>query len=291
MASGTKIDLLTIVGPTASGKSALAMEVAGLIPSEIIAADSRTIYKGMDIGTAKPSLAERDKVPHWGIDIVEPGDSFSAKQFQDYAKTKIEAVRGRRRLPILVGGTGLYVDSVIYNFSFVNTVSDYSRAELEAKTVDELQGIIQTSGYELPENLSNKRHLVRQIERSGLKGNKSTLQEGAYLVGLMPPDQQLKDSIAARAKQAFRQGVLEETRSLIEKYGAQAVAQTGGILYKICIQILNGEMTEDEGLIQAQTQEWQYARRQRTWFKRNPDIIWFDNPNDALIHLKTVLNT
>lgn len=290
MASGSKINLLVILGPTASGKSALAMKVAEMVPSEVIAADSRTIYEGMDIGTAKASLADRERVRHWGIDIVKPDENYSVKQFQDYAKKKIKEIRGRGNLPILVGGTGLYIDSVIYNFSFVDVASDYDRGELNAKTIEELQEIIKTLGYDLPENLTNKRHLVRQIERGGRKGQKSALRKGTYIVGLMPRDQEIKEVIARRASLAFKQGVLDETKLLTEKYGEQNVAQTG-ILYKICIQILSGKMTEDEGRVQAQTQEWQYARRQRTWFKRNPDIVWFSNKNEALAHLRNVLNT
>src|ERR1700681_366809 len=114
-----KPELLVIVGPTASGKSDLALRIAKKFNGEIIAADSRTIYKRMDIGTAKPSHKDQKLVVHWGLDLIEPGESFSAAQFKDYAEAKIAEIRSRGKLPILVGGTGLYIDSILFNFSFI----------------------------------------------------------------------------------------------------------------------------------------------------------------------------
>jgi tRNA dimethylallyltransferase len=119
MVATRKIDLVAIVGPTASGKSRLAMEIAKQFNGEIIAADSRTIYKGMDVGTAKPSLADRKNIPHWGIDLIEPGESYSAAKFKDYALDKVADIQERGKLPIIAGGTGLYIDGLLFDFDFI----------------------------------------------------------------------------------------------------------------------------------------------------------------------------
>ena len=112
------LPLIVIIGPTASGKTSLAIRLAKKYRGEIICADSRTVYRGMNIGTAKPSLEEQQGVSHWGLDLVDPGDSFSVSQFKDYARQKIKEIRSRGNIPFLVGGTGLYIDSVIFDFQF-----------------------------------------------------------------------------------------------------------------------------------------------------------------------------
>jgi tRNA dimethylallyltransferase len=131
-----KLPLVVIVGPTASGKSATAMRIAKEYGGEIICADSRTIYKGMDIGTAKPTAEDRRQVPHWGLDLVEPGQQFTAADFKEYANQKIYEIRQRGNLPILVGGTGLYVDGVIFNYRFGKTNPEL-RKKLEQLSLDE----------------------------------------------------------------------------------------------------------------------------------------------------------
>src|SRR3990167_2158954 len=118
VAASQRPKLLAIVGPTASGKSALALEIAKKFNGEIICADSRTIYRGMDIGTAKPSKEEQAKVPHWGLDLVDPGQRYNVHQFKTYAEAKTEEIKGRGKLPIIVGGTGLYIDAVLFRYEF-----------------------------------------------------------------------------------------------------------------------------------------------------------------------------
>src|SRR4051812_22066904 len=118
-----KPELLVIVGPTASGKSELALKVAQEFRGEIIAADSRTIYKGMDIGTAKPTKEEQQLAPHWGLDLVEPGQTFSVYQFKKYTEERIEEIKKRNKLPILVGGSGLYIDGILFGFEFMGSVN------------------------------------------------------------------------------------------------------------------------------------------------------------------------
>ena len=122
-----QLPLVVIVGPTASGKTGLAIELAEKYNGEIICADSRTIYRGMDIGTAKPTLKERQGVVHWGLDLVEPGEAFSAADFKAYADDKIANIRSREKVPFLVGGTGLYIDAVIFNYQFGTTADPVLR--------------------------------------------------------------------------------------------------------------------------------------------------------------------
>jgi tRNA dimethylallyltransferase len=291
MDAAKKIDLVAIVGPTASGKSALAMEIAGQFNGEIITADSRTIYKGMDIGTAKPSKEDQTEIPHWGLDLIEPGQSYSAQRFKAYAEEKIKDIQKRGRLPILVGGTGLYIDGVLYDFKFGRAADSHQREKLEKLNIDKLQSLIRQKNLPMPENFKNKRHLIRTIERQGQGGSKGNLRPGTVLIGLALPDKELKKSIDIRAEDIFRAGIVDETKNLIEDYGKETVLKTGSYYYKICVRVLGGKMDEQTATTTFAKLDWQYARRQRTWFRRNPDINWFDNPQMALLHLKNLLST
>jgi tRNA dimethylallyltransferase len=291
MATTPKIDLVAIVGATASGKSALAMEVARQFDGEIIAADSRTIYKGMDIGTAKPSQAEQKEVPHWGLDLVLPGQSYSAQRFKDYAGQKITDINSKGKLAILVGGTGLYVDSILYNFRFGPAADIGKREELEKFSIDQLQDLISQNSLPMPENLKNKRHLIRTIERRGQGRKRKGLRPNTIVVGLALSDQELKQNISRRSKTMFEAGILDETQGLINKYGQAAVLKTGGIIYKICVRLLRGEIDEQTATTTFIKLDWQYARRQGTWFRRSQDIKWFDSHKKAFSHLKKALST
>jgi tRNA dimethylallyltransferase len=285
-----KPELIAIVGPTASGKSALALELADLTPVEIIAADSRTIYRDMNIGTAKPSRTERERVPYWGLDLLDPGEPFSVHDFQAYAKAKIEEINRRGKIALLVGGTGLYLDSVLYDFEFTDSETS-QRNTLEAMDVADLQRIIEDKSLPVPENKLNKRHLVRTIERQGKQGSRKPLRQNTIIVGLWPGGEELRANIDRRAEEIFTQNVIDETKELIDKYGSKAVLATGGIVYKICTRLLEGGITEQTATTLFKTADWQYARRQRTWFKKNNDIVWFTDRKAALDYLKHALNT
>jgi tRNA dimethylallyltransferase len=291
MVATGKIELVAIVGPTASGKSGLAMETARRFNGEIIAADSRTIYKGMDIGTAKPSKADQAEIPHWGLDLVEPGQGFSAQKFKVYANQKITDINLRGKLAILVGGTGLYMDSVLYDFQFGPAADAEQRSALERLNVEQLQIIIEQKGLARPENIKNKRHLIRTIERRGQAGTKRALRPGRLIIGLAPPDQELKKNIEKRAGAMLKAGLLDETRSLIDMYGREAVLKSGGHYYKICVRLLNGQIDEQTATTSFARLDWQYARRQRTWFRRNHDAQWFKDREKAFLHLNKLLST
>lgn len=289
--AASKPELIAIVGPTASGKSALALKIAQKYSGEIITADSRTIYKGMDIGTAKPTANERQKVPHWGLDLVEPGQNYSAYQFKEYAKAKIEQIKNRGNLPILAGGTGLYADSVLFDFGFRAPPDLRRRAELEKLSIEELQGIIHEQGLPMAKNVQNPRHLIRIIETSGQVHHRRRKPEpGVLLTGLLPTDEVLKTKIAARAESIINNGVIEETRRLVQQYGHKSLAGATGIAYTVVIKLIKGDIDENQAIELIKNAEWQYARRQKTWFKRNPHIKWFSSMDAAYGYISGVLN-
>jgi tRNA dimethylallyltransferase len=289
-AAQQKPELIVIVGPTASGKSDLALKIAQEFGGEIIAADSRTVYKGMDIGTAKPTKEEQKFVPHWGLDLVEPGQPFSAHHFKQYAAEKIKDIQKRGRLPILVGGTGLYIDAIIFDFSFAESSNSEQREELEKLSTKELQNTIKISKYPMPENFLNRRYLIRTIERKGLSGGKGSIKDNVLIIGLLLSEDELKTRIYSRAAAYFSKGLIQETKDLLEKYGEQALQKAHGIAYVATVKLFNNELNQEEALELIQKQEWQYARRQRTWFKRNKFISWYESPDKAYKEISINLN-
>lgn len=293
MVSGSsRPKLIAIVGPTASGKSGLALKIAQRFNGEIIAADSRTIYKGLDIGTAKPTRVEQNQVKHYGIDLIEPGERFNAYQFKNYALKKIEDIKKIGKIPILVGGTGLYIDSVLYNFSFIGKKLPLGRRLFFPWwSIEKLQKMIIQRDWPMPENRFNRRHLISTVRRGGQVGTKNTKpQIGAIIVGLMPSSYVLKNRISQRIAKNFNE-LIAETRVLIKKYGKKTLLRTGGIAYKSATQYLTGEIDESRAKEQIKAAEWRYARRQKTWFKRNKNIKWFNDSNQAFDYLNKLLNT
>jgi len=265
--------LLVIVGPTASGKSALAMQVAKAFNGELICADSRTIYAGMDIGTAKPSAQDQAEVPHWGLDLVRPGERFTAADFKYFAQHKIAEIRERGHLPIVVGGTGLYVDGLIFDYDFVETDAS-ERTRLESWSIDALHKYCANNNITLPENQQNKRYVIQAILRKNAHGKRLTTPSlGTLVVGIATERSELERRIAARASEMFRSGVIEEAQKLADAFGWESEAMTGNI-YPLIRKYVNGELTQAECIERFVIADRQLAKRQMTWFKRNPSIIW-----------------
>lgn len=267
--------LVVIVGPTASGKSALAVKLAKQFGGEIICADSRTIYRSMDIGTAKPSPKDRATVPHWGLDLVEPGEPFSAADFQAYANEKIAEIRTRGHIPFLVGGSGLYVDGVIFEYEFGPSEPEM-RAMLEQLSLDKLKEYCVQNNITLPENENNRRYVIRAIEQKSINSKRlSEPQPNTIIVGIATNKDELRHRISRRSEQLFESGVVDEAKVLGEKYGWESEAMTGNI-YRLAHQYENGEISEEEFKKLFETSDWQLAKRQLTWFKRNPFIKWLE---------------
>ncbi len=276
MATGDikELPLVVIVGPTASGKTALAIELAKRFGGEIICADSRTIYKGMDIGTAKPTTAERQQVPHWGLDLIEPGERYSAAEFKKYAEQKIIDIRTRGHIPFLVGGTGLYVDAVIFNYEFGSVADEAQRARLEQMTLDQLIIYCRNNNITLPENDRNKRYVIRAIEQNGQRASRSTAPVNpCIIVGIATERGNLRGRIERRIEQLLHDGVVEESILLGKKYGWDSQAMTGNI-YPLVHQYLNKALSLDELKEKSTTLDWRLAKRQLTWLRRNPYVTW-----------------
>ena len=271
-----RLPLIVIVGPTASGKTSLAIQLAKKYRGEIICADSRTVYRGMNIGTAKPSLEEQQEVSHWGLDLVDPGDSFSVSQFKGYTRQKIKEIRSRGNIPFLVGGTGLYIDSVIFDFQFGAKYSKEKRANLQEMTISELQQYCVNHDVALPENSKNKRYLIRAIERAGKKPSGLEVPlSNTIVVGITTGKQLLRQRITDRAKKMFKDGVVEETIGLANNAGWCNEAMTGNV-YPIIKKLIEKEIDEDQAIREFIVSDVNLVKRQLTWFRRNPFIEWGD---------------
>lgn len=250
--------LVVIVGETASGKSALAMELAQKFNGEIICADSRTVYKGMDIGTAKPIQADRKLVKHHLLDLIEPNQTFTVAQFKELVNKSIVDIHNREKLPIMVGGSGLYVDAVIFDFGFADA--------------------------SISRDPKNPRHLDPKATPT-----KQALRPNTLLIGLRLPKEVLEKRINLRVEQMFKDGLVEEAKRLGEQYGWETEAlQTPA--YKAIKNYLVGatDLTQTKELF-AQGDR-QLAKKQRTWFKRNDSIQWVYDPRQAVDIATTFLN-
>lgn len=266
--------LIVIVGPTASGKTGLAIELAAFFGGEIICADSRTVYKEMDIGTAKPTNEERERVPHWGLDLVLPGERFTAADFKRYAEEKIEEIRSRGKIPFLVGGTGLYVDGVLFDYEFGQEQDAIRRRELESQSLEALHKYCIENNIKLPENTKNKRYVIRTIEQGEVNAKRSARPISAsIIVGIATDRDELRTRIEDRSEQIFQNGVVDEAIKLGKKYGWESEAMTGNI-YPLIKQHLDGQLTLDELKDKFTTSDWKLAKRQLTWLKRNAYIKW-----------------
>ena len=266
--------LVVITGPTASGKTSLAIELAKEHKGEIICADSRTIYKYMDIGTAKPTKAEQAIVPHWGLDLLEPGDYFSAADFKEYAMQKIDEIRARGNIPFLVGGTGLYVDAVLFDYKFGKRANEELRQELQQLTLSQLHEYCTKNRIKLPENYKNKRYVVRSIENNNQKLlRRFEPLENTIVVGITTNKLVLRTRIEQRVEQLFENGVIDEAIMLGKKYGRNSEAMKSNIYPLIC-KYLESTMSINDVKKTSSTLDWRLAKRQMTWMRRNKFIQW-----------------
>ncbi len=280
--SGTPIDLLAIVGPTASGKTALAIELAQRYNGQIICADSRTVYRGLSIGTAKPTQQEQAGIVHHGLDLVEPDQRFSAADFQRLARGWITDIRATGKLPILVGGTGLYVDGLLYGFEFGSAADPALRARAEAMSVTQLQQELTAKGIELPENKQNKRYLVRALEQGGINRSRQPLPQGIRILGLNPGIDTITERIKVRTNQMVAGGLLQETTWLFDTYGYDAPGAAAPA-YRALRPYFESAMPLEQCISGAVTLERRLAKRQLTWFRRNPDITWYPSAAAASV--------
>ncbi len=250
--------LVVIVGPTASGKTALAIKLAEKFNGEILCADSRTVYKGMDIGTAKPSIEEQKHIPHHLLDVAEPNQAFTVADFKRLALTSIEDIHDRGKLPIMVGGSGLYIDAVLFDYKF--------------------------APRKAPRDPHNPRHLDKEVSQ-----HKSTLRPKTIIVGLDINREKLKKRIEERVDSMLQAGLEAEARALGSKYGwgvepmrAPAYAATRGYVF--------GEYDLETARLLFARADLKLAKKQRTWFKRNKSIHWVNDPKESVDIVTTFLN-
>ncbi|MCM3568140.1 tRNA (adenosine(37)-N6)-dimethylallyltransferase MiaA [Neobacillus mesonae] len=287
----SKQKLLVIIGPTAVGKTKLSIEMAKKFNGEIISGDSMQIYRRMDIGTAKIREDEMEGIPHHLIDIKEPDESFSAAEFQKLVRGKITEIAKRGKLPIIAGGTGLYIQSVIYDYQFSDVSGNEEfRHQLEQKAKEignealheELKKVDPESAAKIHPN--NVRRVIRALEvyyqagktRNEYENNGQTdLLYHTAVIGLMMDREQLYGRINARVDKMMNDGLLEEVKTLYEQ-GLRNCQSIQAIGYKEMYQFLDGEISLDEAVEKLKQNSRRYAKRQLTWFRNKMEVKWFD---------------
>lgn len=298
METGRKI--IVILGPTASGKSALGVKLAKKINGEIISADSRQVYKGLNIGSGKITKKEMRGVPHHCLDIVSPKKIFTVSDFKKHAEKAIEKILAKNKIPIIVGGTGLYIQAVVDNLVLPEIKPDWKlRKNLEKKTTEEMFEMLKKLDSVRAKNIDakNPRRLIRAIEIAKALGSVPAFTRyglpvtGYYFhqIGIKLPDKILKKNIEKRIKKMLKDGLVAETKKLKNSGLSWKRIYELGFEYKYPALFLRGEINKNEMLQKMLTENWQYAKRQMTWFKRDKKIKWIGNQKEVGKVLKKFL--
>ncbi|MGG0442711.1 tRNA (adenosine(37)-N6)-dimethylallyltransferase MiaA [Bacillus mycoides] len=280
-----------IIGPTAVGKTKLSIDLAKALNGEIISGDSMQIYRTMDIGTAKVTTDEMDGIPHYMIDIKDPEDSFSVAEFQESVRKCIREITERGKLPIIVGGTGLYIQSVLFDYQFTDEAGDATYREQMEKLalehgVEYVHKRLQEVDPESAERIhaNNVRRVIRALEIFHTTGEKMSNQlekqenELLYdvsLIGLTMDREMLYDRINLRVNLMIEQGLLEEVKGLHER-GVRDCQSIQAIGYKEIYDYFENRVSLEEAVSQLKTNSRRYAKRQLTWFRNKMDVAWFD---------------
>ena len=304
-----KPKVIVIVGPTASGKTSLSIELAKKINGEIVSCDSMQIYKDMDIGSAKPTQEEMQGIKHYLIDVVSPNERFSVAEYKKQAEKAIEEILSKGKVPIVIGGTGLYADSLIYGIEYQEIEFDekYRKAlEIQAQTDDGLEmlynqakRIDEEAIKKISEN--DKKRIIRVLEIYHQTGKTKTELEAEsrknevkydYKVFAINMDRQvLYDRINRRVDIMIENGLIQEVENLLKKYKQFPTAMQG-LGYKEVVQYFNKELTKEEMIDKIKQETRRYAKRQLTWFRKNKETIWLDgqlgNENNINIILEEI---
>lgn len=284
--------LIVILGPTASGKTSLSLALAERFQGEIVSCDSVAVYREFEIGTAKPSREQRASIPHHLIDVVSPSEVFTAGDYSRAARNAIAEISARNHLPIVVGGTGLYLRALLEGLFPGPPRSEELRQRLRQRAGERgspylhrmLQRLDPDAGKAIHPNDLSK--IIRALEVC-IAARKPITQlwqrgrnplEGFHTLrlGLNPDREALYERINSRARQMFENGLVEETKALLDRYGGQARA-LDSLGYKQAGQYLRGELELQQAITLAQQGHRNYAKRQMTWFRREPDVHWFSN--------------
>jgi len=299
--------LIILTGPTSVGKTALSIQLAKTVDGEIISADSMQVYRYMDIGTAKITPEEMQGIPHYLIDAFAPDEEFNVVKFQQYAKKYIEDIQSRGKIPILVGGTGFYIQAVLYDIDFTeNDINPSYRQELEQtvkeKGAEYLHALLKQVDPKSAEKVhpNNIKRVIRALEYHKLTGEKisdhnteqrkkNSPYQYCYFV-LNKNRAKLYEGINLRVDQMMQNGLLEEVKDLAERGYTKDMVSMQGLGYKELLAFLEGEGTLENAVDLIKKETRHYAKRQITWFKRENEIIWinkddFRNDMEILSHM------
>lgn len=273
---------LFVVGPTASGKSALALDVAELLGAEVLSADARQVYRGMDVGTAKTPLGARRGIVHHLLDVVDPDQRFTLADYLGLARPVLEAARAADRPLVVVGGTGLYIDALLHGYQLPPGDDGTARAQLASVSLGEL--LEELDQLDPAEGQRVERGNRRRVERSlaYLRATGSALGaqmarrgrlDRSIVLGLEVDPATLRERIAARVRSMLEQGLVREVQQLVERYGAAAPGLQA-IGYRELLPVVAGRGSTEAAARTIATRTSQYAKRQRTWFRRDAEIVW-----------------
>ncbi|WP_088811260.1 tRNA (adenosine(37)-N6)-dimethylallyltransferase MiaA [Staphylococcus argenteus] len=292
--------IVVIVGPTASGKTELSIELAKRIDGEIISGDSMQVYKYMDIGTAKVTPEEMDGVPHHLIDILNPDDAFSAYKFKNLAEALIDDITRRGKIPIIAGGTGLYIQSLIYNYELEDETITPEEEIIVKKKMKEIEQLDNQQLHDYlaqfdaisAENIhkNNRQRVLRAIEyyfkTKKLLSNRKKVQQfteiyDTLLIGIEMSRKILYSRINKRVDIMLDHGLFKEVQQLVEQ-GYESCQSMQAIGYKELIPVINGQMNYEDAVNELKQHSRQYAKRQMTWFKNKMNVHWLDKENMSL---------
>jgi len=282
-----KQPLIVITGPTATGKSSLAVEIAERFNGEVISADSRQVYTGLNIGSAKITPQEMQGIPHHLLDVAHPNDYFSVADFQKLAQEKIQEITSRGKLPILCGGTGMYISAVVDNLQFPEVpANEQLRAELETLETKELLEKLGTLDPERLETIdqNNRVRIIRAIEIAEALGNvpKMELNESPYntlMIGLELPKEDLQANISERIVLRIP-ALFDEIKRLLDCGVTPERLDSLGLEYRYGLHYVEGKLKGSEFIETLSVKTWQFAKRQMTWWKKDSRINWFNPISD-----------
>lgn len=281
--------IIVILGPTAAGKSQLAIKIAKKIKGEIISADSRQIYKGLDIGTEKITKKERQGIKHYMIDIAKPQNLYTVIQYQRAAKKILNKIFKKRKVPLIVGGTGFYIDTLIYDYKLPAVAPQKGlRKKLQKKSTEELVQMLKGLDPKRAANidLHNRRRLIRALEivlKTGTPVPEIKKQSPYQIlkIGIRKSPDQLRQLINERLDKTLKKGLIEETIKLRKKRLSWKRLEELGLEYRLAANYLRGLIPYSRMISQMQTEIYRLAKRQMTWFKRDKSIIWIKTENQA----------
>lgn len=295
--------MIILLGPTAAGKSKLAVSLAREIKGEIISADSMQVYRGMDIGTAKLSLEEQQEIPHYLINVRGPDQEWTVSDFVREAQISKSKIQSKGKLPIIVGGTGLYLWALLKGFSFpIAAANKEIRERLEKEPLSALYALLSTVDPKSAEKIhrNDKKRIIRALEVYELTGKPITeLQraearelraENMTLIGLTLPREQLYQRIEERVDQMIEKGLIEEVKDLLAKGYSKDLSSFQALGYKEAVEYLDGKWTREQMIVELKKRTRNFARRQMTWFKRFKNVKWFEPPFDTKAILDYINN-